>query len=259
MAVMPSDHVIHPAEAFRAAIRQAAALVDAAPGDSSPSASSPRIRRRVSATSSRARRWPIRSARPPRTGSPASVESPRRASWPGNTSPPARISGTPGSSSGRPRPAILDALAIHQPECLAHSQARSPPPPGRRPAARPSSLRNSSIPSRESPSTTPSWRRRPTWPSSRPFFLGRCGRLVGRRPARGALTRPAILDRRPPPGHRFHRHDRAYRRRPPRRHDGTRGYACRTPRMRRWPRRAHEEAVRKVVAELGARGWNDYL
>jgi mannose-1-phosphate guanylyltransferase len=32
MAVMPSDHVIAPAETFRAAIRQAAALVDEAPG-----------------------------------------------------------------------------------------------------------------------------------------------------------------------------------------------------------------------------------
>lgn len=32
MAVMPSDHVIRPAERFRAAIRQAAALVEAAPG-----------------------------------------------------------------------------------------------------------------------------------------------------------------------------------------------------------------------------------
>jgi len=32
MAVMPSDHVIRPAETFRAAIAQAAALVDAAPG-----------------------------------------------------------------------------------------------------------------------------------------------------------------------------------------------------------------------------------
>ena len=32
MAVMPADHVIHPAEKFQAAIRQAAVLVDESPG-----------------------------------------------------------------------------------------------------------------------------------------------------------------------------------------------------------------------------------
>jgi mannose-1-phosphate guanylyltransferase len=118
MAVMPSDHVISPAETFRAAIRQAAALVDAAPArlvtfgiaPSYPAESFGYIQQGEAIADSRG---------------PAHVH--RVASF--REKPPASVAreylaaGTYLWNAGifvwKAR-TILEALDRHQPECLAH-------------------------------------------------------------------------------------------------------------------------------------------
>jgi mannose-1-phosphate guanylyltransferase len=121
MAVMPSDHVIHPDETFRAAIHQAAALVDAAPGRLVTFGIKPT--------------YPAESFGYIQQGEPmpaahGSAATHRVASF--REKPPASVAreylaaGTYLWNAGifvwKAR-TILDALAAHQPECLAHLQA----------------------------------------------------------------------------------------------------------------------------------------
>lgn len=121
MAVMPSDHVIDPAETFRAAIRQAAALVDAAPQRLVTFGIKPT--------------YPAESFGYIQQGEPlADAHGPatthRVASF--REKPPASVAreylaaGTYLWNAGifvwKAR-TILDALAAHQPDCLAHLRA----------------------------------------------------------------------------------------------------------------------------------------
>ncbi len=95
MAVMPSDHVIAPAETFCRAIEQAQQLVEQCPGGLLPLASSPRIRPNRSDTSNGANCWPTAC-----TACGAFAKNPRPR-WRGSLSPKARSTGTRASSCGR--------------------------------------------------------------------------------------------------------------------------------------------------------------
>ena len=98
--VLAADHVVRKPEEFRAACRQAAAA--AAAGRSSPSASRPRIRRRITATSAPARRSTAAPCSRSRRSSRSPTPRPRRATWPSTISGTAAIScSAPTSCSAR--------------------------------------------------------------------------------------------------------------------------------------------------------------
>ncbi len=116
MIVMPADHVIEPAEAFRRRSGPRSRSSTTIPARWSPSASSRRTPRPATATSSAARSWKP-ATESPSTASFSSAKSPTgprpNGSWPPATSP-----GTRGSSSGEPQ-TILDELRAHRPKLAA--------------------------------------------------------------------------------------------------------------------------------------------
>lgn len=255
MAVMPSDHVIHPAESFRAAIRQAAALVDAAPGRLVTFGIKPTYP---------AESFGYIQQGPPLADPLGPAAAHRVASF--REKPPASVAQeylaagsylwNAGIFVWKAR-TILDALAVQQPECLAHLQAIAAAweTPHREAvfAAEFNAIKGISIDYAVLEKATDvavieapfSWDDLGGWSAvARQRGADDAGNtIVGRH--LGIDSTGTIV------------------------HTGddhlvvTMGLedmlVVHTPDATLVARRAHEEAVRKVVAELERRGWNDYL